>query len=292
MTDARGVGLPVPRAALPTARNVGKSLLLVAILTTVFAGLGWLVNGQRGVALFGVCSLLAALGSYLLGDRALLGMLGARPLAVARYPQLRSMSDRIAATVGVAAPKIAVVEDGFPRAFVVGRGPRAATLVVSRGLLEALPAGELEAVVAHELWHVRCRDVLTQTFAVLLAATLVETSRVGGWLARGLLYLLGPVAAAFVHLMLSQGREFDADAAAAALAGWENAADALLRLDRASDLVQFKASPATEPLYTVSPFDTDDRLTRMFVTHPPLERRLDALRLAGVRVRDASDIHA
>ena len=120
--------------------------------------------------------------------------------------------------------------------------------------------------------------MLTQTFAVLLAATLVESSRVGGWLSRWLLYVLGPIAAAFVHLLLSPRRELDADSAAASIAGWENAADALLRLDRASDLVQFEASPATEPLYTVSPFDTVDRLPRMFVTHPPVAERVARLR--------------
>ena len=116
--------------------------------------------------------------------------------------------------------------------------------------------------------------MLTQTFAVLFAATLVESSRLGGWLSRWLLYVFGPIAAAFVHLLLSPRRELDADTAAASIAGWENAADALLRLDRASDLVQFEASPATEPLYTVSPFDTVDRLPRMFVTHPPLAERV------------------
>jgi heat shock protein HtpX len=280
VTEADGARPSAPRAAAHTARNVAKSLALVAVLASLFGGLGWLVNGNRGAALFVVCSLLAATGAYLLGDRALLGMLGARPLAVARFPQLRSLADRVALTFDIAPPKLSVIEDGFPRAFVVGRGRRSSTLVVSRGLLEALPQTELEAVVAHELWHVRCRDVLTQTFAVLLAATLVEMSRAGGWFSRGLLYLLGPVAAAFVHLLLSPRRELVADAAAASVAGWENAADALLRLDRAADLVQFAANPATEPLYTVSPFDTSDRLTRMFVTHPPVDRRLGALRPA------------
>lgn len=270
-----------PGATVAVARNVLKCALLVGILAAVFAGLGWLVADGRGATLFGFCSVLCATGVYAIGDRTLLGMLGARPHVIARDPGLRSTTDRVAAQLGVAAPKISVLEDGFPRALVVGRGPRSATLVVSRGLLGALPAGELEAVIAHELWHVRCRDVLTQTFAVLLASTLVEASRVGGWFARALLYALGPVAAAFTHLLLSPRRELAADAAAAAIAGWENAADALLRLDRASDLVQFEASPATEPLYTVSPFDTDDRLSRMFVTHPPLQRRVDALRAAG-----------
>jgi heat shock protein HtpX len=277
VTSAAGV----PRPLAAGLRNIGKCMLLVAVLAGAFAGLGWLVDDRRGATLFGFCSLLAATAVYALGDRALLGMLGARPLAVARDPVLRSTVDRIAAQLGVSSPRLSIVEDGFPRAFVVGRGPFSSTLVVSRGLLGALPAGELDAVLAHELWHVRCRDVLTQTFAVLLAATLVETSRVGGWLARALLYLLGPVAAAFTHLLLSPRRELAADRAAAALAGWENMADALLRLDRASDLVQFEATVATEPLYTVSPFDIDDRLARMFVTHPPVQSRVDALRAAA-----------
>lgn len=283
MSTGPGVPVRAPRATAAGLRNVAKSLLLVGILALAFAGLGWLVDDERGASLFGFCSLLAATGAYAMGDRALLGMLGARPMAVARDPALRSSADRIAAQVGVSPPKIFVIEDGFPRAFVVGRGPRSSTLVVSRGLLGAMPAGELHAVLAHELWHVRCRDVLTQTFAVLVAATLVETSRVGGWLARGLLYLLGPVAAAFTHLLLSPRRELAADSAAASVAGWESIADALLRLDRASDLVQFEASAATEPLYTVSPFDTDDRLSRMFVTHPPLQQRIDRLRASGLQ---------
>jgi heat shock protein HtpX len=278
----------LPRAGGAAARNLLKCTLLVALFAGAWGALGWLVAGTQGATVFAVCSLLASMGAYTLGDRALLGMLGARPAAVARDPLLRSAADRIAASVGVAAPKLSVIEDGFPRAFAVGRGPRSATLVLSRGALQGLPAAELDALIAHELWHVRTRDVLTQTLAVLLASTLVETSRIGGWFSRALLYVLGPLAAAFTHALLSPKREFAADAAAAAIAGWERAADALLRLDRAADLVQFRANPATEPLYTVSPFDTADRLTRMFVTHPPLQRRLDALRVVGAPDESAS----
>lgn len=263
------------------ARNLGMAWLLVLLLAAAFGGLGWLAADLRGATLFAFCSALAASGVYAFGDRILLGMLGARPLAVAEQPLLRSTVDRLATQLAIRPPKLAVVADGFPRCFVVGRGPAGSTLALSSGLLGALSKEELEAVLAHELAHVRRRDVLTQTFAVVLATTLLELTRVGGWLARALLAVLGPVASAFTHLLLSAKRELAADAAAAALTDPHDLADALLRLDRASDLVSFEASIATEPLYTVSPFDHTERVARMFVTHPPVEERVKRLRALG-----------
>ncbi len=268
--------IPGSRASIVV--NLSKTAVLAGVIAALFAGLGWLLAGTRGATLFAICALLAGVGAVWIGDRALLGMLGARPLAVAEAPALRSTADRIAAQLALPPPKLSLVDDGFPRAFVVGRGARSATVVVSRGLLGALPEHELDAVLAHELAHVRARDVVTQTSVVLLATTLVETSRVGGWLSRALLYVLAPIAAAFTHLVLSQRRETLADQVAAATTDPQALADALLRLDRAGELVHFEAAPTTEPLYTVNPFDTSDRLSRMFVTHPPLQRRLDALR--------------
>ncbi len=264
------------RAALT---NVFKALVLNGLLVGLFGGLGWLLGAERTASLFVFCGLLAAAAAYWLGDRALLGMLGARPFAVAESPLLRSSADRVAATLGIAPPRLFLIPDGYPRAFVVGRGPRGSTLAVSTGLLHALRAEEVEAVIAHELAHVRSRDVLTQTLAVLLATTLVETSRIGGWLSRALLFVLAPIGAAFTHLLLSPRRELAADAAATARAcDPHDLADALLRLHRAGELVEFAASPATEPLYTVDPFDGSDRLARMFRTHPPLESRVARLR--------------
>jgi heat shock protein HtpX len=149
---------------------------------------------------------------------------------------------------------------------------------VSTGLLGALSPGELEAVVAHELVHVRSRDVLTQTLGVVLASTMLELTRVGGWLSRFLLSVIAPVAAAFTHLLLSPKRELRADLVAAQLTDPHDLADALLRLDRAGDLVEFEGSPATEPLYTVSPFDETGKVSRMFVTHPSVAERVARLR--------------
>ena len=260
------------------ARNVLKAWVLAAILAAVFAAVGWLLAGERGAALFAFASLLGAAGVYAVGDRALLGMLGARPFALAEDPLLRSTVDRLAARIGVSPPKLQLLDDGFPRAFVVGRNPRSATLAVSTGLLTALTPDELEAVLAHELAHVRTRDVLTQTQVVLLATTLLELTRIGGFLSRFLVAVLAPVGAAFTHLLLSNRRELAADAVAAGIVDPHDLADALIRLDRAAELVEFHASPTTEPLYTVSPFDHSDRVARMFVTHPPLADRVARLR--------------
>ena len=247
----------------------------------MLGGVGWLIGGTTTALLFGFCSLLAATGVYRYGDRALLGMLGARPFALAEDPLLRSATDTAAAKLGVRPPQLYLIADGFPRLFAVGRGPASSTLAVSAGALQALRPEELEAAIAHELAHVRRRDVLVQTFVVLFASTLVELSRIGGWLSRFLLYVFAPSAAAFVHVLLSPKRELHADELAArATGGAHDLADALLRLDRASELVEFAASPATEPLYPVDPFESEG-IARMFKTHPPLDERIQRLRELG-----------
>ena len=111
--------------------NFLKALLLVGFLAALSGGLGWLLGGQRTAALFAFCALAAAIAVYWLGDRALLGMLGARPFALAEDPLLRSSVDRVAAQLGITPPRLCLIDDGFPRAFVVGHGPGGATLAVS-----------------------------------------------------------------------------------------------------------------------------------------------------------------
>jgi heat shock protein HtpX len=171
-----------------------------------------------------------------------------------------------------------LLPDGHPRALAAGRGPRGAAIAVSRGFLSAATPAELEGVLAHELAHIRNRDILVQTSVVVFAAALLETSRIGGWLSRALLFVLGPMASALVHLLLSPKREFAADRAAAALCGSPHGlADALLRLEQAAELVEFRANPATEPLYTFNPF-AEEGLAALFVTHPPIGERVQRLR--------------
>jgi heat shock protein HtpX len=262
---------------LAVARNIAILLLLLAASAGVAAGLGWLIGGYRLLVLFAASTFLLAAAVYWYGDRFVLGMTGARELAFAEAPLLHSTVERLAARARVLKPRLYLIDDGFPRAFVVGRGPLGSSIAVSRGLLAAAPPAELDGLLAHELAHVRARDVPAQTVAVVIASTLLELSRIGGFLERALLFVLGPIASAVVHLLLSPRREYAADRAAAELCESPHGlAAALLRLDKAGDLVVFTANPATEPLYAVNPF-AEEGLAALFLTHPPLAERLRRL---------------
>src|SRR5438105_4519682 len=263
---------------LPVLRNVVKSWLLLVGISLVFAGLGYLAGGVRLLSILVFTGLLLAAAAYWYVDRVTLGMLGARELPVGGAPALHSTVERLAAVAGVPKPKLYLLPDAHPRALATGRGPRAGAIAVSSGLLGVCTPAELDGVIAHELAHIRHRDVLLTTSVVMTAVTIVEASRIGGWFQRAILFVLAPIAAAIMHLMLSPKREFEADRTAARICDSPHGlADALIRLDQASELVEFRASPATEPLYTINPFE-ETGLAVLFVTHPPLEERVRRLR--------------
>jgi heat shock protein HtpX len=181
-------------------------------------------------------------------------------------------------------PKLYVILDAYPRALSAGRGAQGGSaLAVSSGLLGVATPAELDGIVAHEIGHLKARDVLPQTIAAVLAAAVIDFSRIGGYFQRAFLFVLGPLAASFVHLVLSPRREYEADRFAATLCGSPHGlADGLLRLEQSMGIVEFKASPATEPLYTVNPFAeeglAEEGLGSLFNTHPPLGGRVQRLR--------------
>jgi heat shock protein HtpX len=266
------------RLRLATAWNIVKAWLLVLSGCAVLAAIALPFHEYRIVSLLVFFGLLVAGAAYWYGDRVALGMVGARELPLGENPALHGTVERLAIAAGLPKPRLFLLPDGHPRALSAGRGPRGAAIAVSRGFLGTATPAELEGVIAHELAHILNRDILVQTLAVVVAAALLETSRIGGWLSRALLFVLGPVAAAVVHLLLSPKRELVADHAAATLTGSPHGlADALIRLEQASELVEFRANPATEPLYTFNPF-AEEGLAALFVTHPPVGERVRRLR--------------
>ncbi len=272
---------------MDAVRNLLKLWALLTAFCAVLGLAGWQLGGPRLLTVFVFSALLLALGAYWTADRVVVGMTGARELLQAEAPALHSTLERLSARAGVVKPRLHLVLDPAPRSLSGGRGPRGgAVIVLSSGLLAVASPAELEGILAHELAHLRHRDVLVQTTAALLASAIVEASRVGGFLQRGLLFVLGPVAAACCHLLLSPRREFAADREAARICDSPHGlADALIRLDQAAGLGRFRESPATEPLYTANPF-LEEGLPALFVTHPPVGERVRRLRALDPSWRD------
>jgi heat shock protein HtpX len=236
------------------------------------------LGGVRLASIFVFSGLLLGAGFYWYADRTALAMVGARELPQAEAPTFHSTVERLSLRARVVKPRLYLVEHGPPLALASGRGPGSSSIAVTTALLGLVAPAEVEGVLAHEIAHVRNRDVLVQTTAVVIAALLVEASRVGGFLQRALLFVLGPVAAAFIHLLLSSKRELEADRLAAEICDSPHGlADALIRLEQAVELVEFRASPATEPLYTLNPF-LEEGLAGLFTTHPPVAERVARLR--------------
>jgi heat shock protein HtpX len=262
------------RAAL----NVAKAWLLLGSFVAALSSLGWWLSGFRLASVFLVVALLMAATLHWYGPRIVLAALGARELLLAEAPELHGTVERLALRAGVQRPRLFLLADGHPRALAVGRGASASGIALSQGLLAMAPPAELEGILAHELARIRNRDVTVETPVVVLAGWLVEASRIGGWLERALLFVLGPVAASVVQAVLSPRRILAADLEAARICESPHGlADALLRLEQAQELVSFQASPTTEPVYTVNPFEPVG-LAALFGTHPPIGERVQRLR--------------
>jgi heat shock protein HtpX len=262
---------------VPAFWNVAKAWIVAALVSGLLGLLGYAIGGLGVASVLACAGVLLCVTTYWIADRALMGMLGAREIPEGEDPQLHATVARLASRALVAKPRLYVIDRGPPLAFAAGRGVWSCSIAFTKGLL-ALPPAEREGVFAHELAHIRNRDIVIQTPVVLFAAALLDLSRIGGFLERALLYVLGPFAAALEHVVLSPKRELMADRRAAEICESPHGlADALIRMEQAVELVEFRASPACEPLFTIDPFD-DEGLARMFSGHPSVADRVEQLR--------------
>jgi heat shock protein HtpX len=270
-----------------------RTTLLLATLTGMLVVLGALVGGPSTAALFLGIGLLINLGSYWFSDKIALKMSRAQPLSEDEAPRLHQIVRELAFSAGIPMPRLYMIPADQPNAFATGRNPKHSAVAVTRGITQLLSEAELRGVLAHELAHVRNRDILTTSIAAAIGGAIT-------WIAYMLLWfggdddspfglvgalammLLAPIAASLIQLGISRQREFSADATGARIAGSSNAlADALERLEAGARAMPMKVNQAAEPLYIVKPF-SGGGVAGLFSTHPPIEERVRRLREMGV----------
>lgn len=272
--------------------NQIKTILLLGALSALLVGLGAMV-APGSLYLFLALAVVLNLGAYFFSDRLVLRMHGARPLAPNDAPALHDMVHELAARAGIPVPRLYVIESPHANAFATGRNPERGVVAVTRGILQALDLRELRGVVAHEIAHIRNRDVLIASVAATIAAAvsyignLLQWTTIfgGGQQDRGgqgtglLAALVAPIGATMVQLAISRSREYLADETAARLTGEPAAlASALARLSASAERLPGDVEPAAASLFIVNPFAGAEGLATLFSTHPPLRERIKRLR--------------
>lgn len=266
-----------------------KTAVLLGALSGLFIVVGGLLGGQSGLIMaFGI-ALVMNIGSYWFSDKIILRMYKAQQVGAGH--RLFDMTARLARRAELPMPKVYVIPDMSPNAFATGRNPQHAAVAATEGILQILSEDELEGVLAHELAHVKHRDILISSVAATLAAAIMMAARFamfwgggrsndrqgGNPVALLATMILAPIAAMLIQAAISRSREFDADAGGAAIAGSPHGLiSALKKIESASRMVPLDANPATAHMFIVKPFSISG-LMGLFSTHPPTERRVAAL---------------
>jgi heat shock protein HtpX len=280
-------------------RNYVKTAMLMAFLIAVLAIGGSAVGGYRGMLLFGSLGLVINFFSYWFSDRIALMAHRAQPVTREQIPQLYEIVERLTRKANLPMPKLYVIPSETPNAFATGRNPSHAAVAVTEGIMRLLDWRELEGVLAHELSHVRNRDILISTIAAAVAGLISSLGHMiqwgamfgglsrrddegrGGGLEMLAWAILAPIMAMIIQLAVSRSREYGADASGAELIGDpEPLADALLKLERGNEVIPYQyGGPATAHLFIVHPFSgAGGAIMNLLSTHPPIEERVRRLR--------------
>lgn len=286
--------------------NIRKTYLFLFIFLILVITLGWFLSyvfADNTILIAAVIlSVFSALYSYWNSDKVILSLSGAKPATKDNFPELFRIVENLSITAGLPTPKIYVIEDDSPNAFATGRDPQHSAICVTIGLLRLLEKSELEGVIAHELSHIGNRDILLMSIVVILVGIVGLLSR---WFISGvrwrdnrrseggqillllglIMIILAPLTATLLKLAISRKREFLADATGALLTRYpEGLAKALEKISQYPYSMK-NANTATAHLFIVNPFRGKERkswLTRLFMTHPPVEERIKALRQMSI----------
>ncbi|WP_300155190.1 zinc metalloprotease HtpX [Solidesulfovibrio sp.] len=278
-----------------------KTALLLGLLTALILIVGQAMGGRQGLVIAFAMALVMNLGSYWFSDKIVLSMYSARELSPADAPGLHAMVEELARNGGIPKPRVMIVPQEAPNAFATGRNPEHGVVCVTEGIMRLLSPEELRGVLAHELGHIKNRDILVQSIAAVLGGAVVMMANMLQWgaifgmgrsndeegggsgvLGGLLMAILAPIAASLIQMAISRSREYLADATGAQLSGTPLAlAGALGKLDDYAHRIPMNANPATDNMFIVNPF-AGMSMASLFSTHPPTEERIRRLReMAG-----------
>ena len=271
--------------------NTFKTALLLTAMTLLLLVIGQAFGGQRGMFMALVFAGIMNFVSYFYSDKIALAMYRAKPVTREQLPRAYNVVERLTQKVGLPMPKIYVIPTDSPNAFATGRNPSHASVAVTQGILDLLNDEELEGVLAHELGHVRNRDILISSIAATLAGAITYIARFGFWFGgmndrddnRGgamtglIMLIVAPIAAMLIQMAVSRSREYEADHTGAAFTGNPYAlASALAKLDAYSKRVPMVATPSTAHLFIIQPL-LGISFGNLFSTHPPIAKRIERL---------------
>jgi heat shock protein HtpX len=271
-----------------------RTTILLAVLSGLFVVIGFAIGGSSMALVFLVMAGVMNMGAYFFSDRIALKMSRAKPIEESEAPRLYQIMRELTTRAGLPMPRLYMIPQEQPNAFATGRDPKHSAVAVTEGITKLLSEDELRGVLAHELAHVKHRDILIQSVAATIGAAITylgymlmwfggdEDSGPLGLVASLAMVLLAPIAATIIQLSISRQREYAADAGGAAICGNpESLASALLRLEQGAAAIPMQVNQAAEPLYIVKPFKAGG-IAGLFSTHPPIEERVRRLRELGV----------
>ncbi len=267
-----------------------KTVLLLGLLTGIilYVGSFW---GQGGLTTAFVIMIAVNFASYFFSDKIALSMYRAQPVTREQAPQIYRIMEYLCARQNIPIPKIYIIPDESPNAFATGRNPQHASVAVTQGAMRLLNEEELTGVLAHEISHVKNRDILISSVAATLAGIIMFVARMamffggsrddrsegGGALGGLLMIIVAPIAAMLIQMSISRTREYQADASGAEAAGSpQGLASALQKLENYSKRLPMDASPSTAHMFIVHPF-SGKSLLNLFSTHPPTQKRIERL---------------
>jgi len=278
--------------------NALKTGVLLVLLTVLFVAIGSYVGGRGGMVMAFAFAVLMNAGAYWFSDKIVLKMYRAQEVSEAEAPELHAIVHRLATAASVPMPKVYILPSDSPNAFATGRNPQHAAVAVTRGIMKILAPDELEGVLAHEMAHVKNRDILIGTVAATLAGAIMLLARFaqfaaifgggrdrnegGGALGLIAMAIIAPIGAMLVQMAVSRSREYQADASGARFCGRpDSLARALEKISGTSKRIPLESTPATAHMFIMSPLSGRGMMS-LFSTHPPMEKRVERLRAMRV----------